>query len=57
MTTFADYLLPTVDVVPRFTFAHLETPSQHSPGGIKGMGESGLIASPGAMRNAVDDAL
>lgn len=56
-TTFADYLLPTGDVVPRWKFAHIETPSSHSPGGIKGMGESGLIASPGAMLNAVNDAL
>lgn len=56
-TTFADYLLPTLDVVPRFTFAHIETPSSHSPAGIKGMGESGLIASPAAMVNAVNDAL
>jgi nicotine dehydrogenase subunit C len=56
-TTFADYMLPTLDVVPRFTFQHLETPSARSPAGIKGMGESGLIASPGAMLNAVNDAL
>lgn len=56
-TTFADYLLPTLDVVPPFAFDHLETPSSHTPGGIKGMGESGLIASPAAMLNAVNDAL
>jgi carbon-monoxide dehydrogenase large subunit len=56
-TTFADYLLPSMDVVPRFSFRHIETPSSHSPAGIKGMGESGLIASPGAMLNAVNDAL
>jgi len=56
-TTFADYLMPTMDVVPRFSFAHIQTPSHHSPAGIKGMGESGLIASPGAMLNAVNDAL
>lgn len=56
-TTFADYLVPTIDVVPRFSFHHIETPSPHSPVGMKGMGESGLIASPGAMLNAVNDAL
>lgn len=56
-TTFADYMLPTVDVVPRFSFHHIETPSNHTPAGIKGMGEAGLIASPGAMLNAVNDAL
>jgi nicotine dehydrogenase subunit C len=56
-TTLADYLLPTADVVPRFTIHHIETPSGHSPAGIKGMGESGMIASPGGILNAVNDAL
>ncbi|MBS1886166.1 MAG: xanthine dehydrogenase family protein [Actinobacteria bacterium] len=56
-TNLADYLVPTMDVAPPFSFHHIETPSSHTPGGIKGMGESGLIASPGAMLNAVNDAL
>jgi carbon-monoxide dehydrogenase large subunit len=56
-TTFADYMVPTLDVVPRFTIHHIETPSAHSPNGIKGMGESGLIASPAAFLNAVNDAI
>jgi carbon-monoxide dehydrogenase large subunit len=56
-TTLADYLLPTADVVPDFELRHLETPSSHTPAGIKGMGESGLIASPAALVNAVNDAL
>lgn len=56
-TTLADYLMPTSDVVPRFEFKHLETPSKFTAGGVKGMGESGLIASPGAVVNAVNDAL
>ncbi len=33
------------------------SPSPLTPGGIKGMGESGLIATPAAVANAVADAL
>ncbi|MGH9043822.1 MAG: xanthine dehydrogenase family protein molybdopterin-binding subunit [Acidimicrobiales bacterium] len=56
-STLMDYLLPTVDVAPRFEISHIETPSSHTPGGIKGMGESGLIAAPAAVLNAVNNAL
>lgn len=56
-TTFLDYGLPTMDVVPPFEIHHLETPSSHSASGVKGMGESGLIAAPAAVLNAVNDAL
>ncbi len=56
-TTFLDYGLPTMDVAPPFEIRHLETPSVHSALGVKGMGESGLIASPAAVLNAVNDAL
>ncbi|XBB67825.1 xanthine dehydrogenase family protein molybdopterin-binding subunit [Nocardioides sp. WV_118_6] len=56
-TTFLDYGLPTMDVAPPFEIHHLETPSSHSASGVKGMGESGLIASPAAVLNAVNDAL
>lgn len=56
-TTFADYLLPAADVVSCFTLAQLHTPSSHSPAGIKGMGESGMIAAFGGVVNAVNDAL
>jgi aerobic carbon-monoxide dehydrogenase large subunit len=55
-TTFLDYLLPTADGIPRFTFGHVETPSATS-GGFKGMGEGGAIAAPAAVANAVADAL
>ncbi|RYC05682.1 xanthine dehydrogenase family protein molybdopterin-binding subunit [Nocardioides zhouii] len=56
-TTFLDYGLPTMDVAPPFEISHLETRSKHTPSGVKGMGESGLIAAPAAVLNAVNDAL
>ncbi|GGB21510.1 xanthine dehydrogenase [Flexivirga endophytica] len=56
-TTFLDYGLPTMDVAPPFEIRHLETPSAHTASGVKGMGESGLIAAPAAVLNAVNDAL
>jgi carbon-monoxide dehydrogenase large subunit len=36
---------------------HLVTPSDVSEGGIKGMGEGGLVGSPAAIVNAIADAL
>lgn len=56
-TTLLDYHLPTMDVSPPFEIAHLSTPSSHTAYGIKGMGESGLIAAPAAVLNAVNDAI
>ena len=56
-TTFVDYLLPTAAEVPRIDYGHIETPSPTNPGGHKGMGEGGAIASPPAVVNAVADAL
>ena len=48
--------MPTATDVPLIEFGHIETPSQW-PGGFKGMGEGGAIASPAAVINAVNDAL
>lgn len=56
-TTFVDYLLPTAAEVPVIEYGHIETPSPTNPGGHKGMGEGGAIASPAAVINAVADAL
>jgi CO/xanthine dehydrogenase Mo-binding subunit len=56
-TTFMDYLLPTASEVPPIEIIHLETPSQTTAGGIKGMGESAMIAAPAAIVGAVNDAL
>lgn len=55
--TLMDYLVPTAVDVPRVEIAHFESPSPHTPGGIKGMGEGGAIAPPAAIANAVADAL
>jgi carbon-monoxide dehydrogenase large subunit len=52
-----DYLLPTAAEVPPIEVAHCSSPSPLTPGGIKGMGESGLIATPAAIASAVADAL
>jgi len=52
-----DYLLPGFTEVPRIDVIHLESPSPHTLGGFKGMGEGGAIMSPGAIVAAVNDAL
>jgi carbon-monoxide dehydrogenase large subunit len=56
-TTFMDYLLPTASEVPPIEIIHLETPSQATAGGVKGMGESAMIAAPAAIVGAINDAL
>ncbi len=56
-TTLADYLVPSADALPGFTVEHLETPSPHTPGGMKGMGEGGTNAAFSCVLNAVLDAL
>jgi carbon-monoxide dehydrogenase large subunit len=55
-TTFMDYLLPTAAEVPELEYGHVVTPAL-TPGGHKGLGEGGAIASPAALMNAVRDAL
>jgi aerobic carbon-monoxide dehydrogenase large subunit len=52
-----DYLLPTSLEVPRIRLEHMETPSPLTEFGIKGIGESGAIAPPAAITNAINDAL
>ncbi len=56
-STLLDYLLPTATEVPEIEVAHCVSPSPFTPGGIKGMGESGLIVTPAAVALAVEDAL
>ena len=56
-TTFADYLIPAIGDVPDFVVSHLQTPSPHTIGGFKGMGEGGAIAPGAAIASAVEDAL
>ena len=56
-STLADYLLPGAAEVPRIRMFHLETPSPYTEHGIKGVGEGGAIAPPGAIVNAINDAI
>jgi aerobic carbon-monoxide dehydrogenase large subunit len=54
MTT---YLVPSAAEFPRWELDRTETPSPTNPLGVKGVGETGAIASPAAVMNAVVDAL
>ena len=55
--TFMDYAMPNAQMVPAFITDFIETPSPYNPLGAKGAGESGCIAGPPAIVNAVLDAL
>jgi aerobic carbon-monoxide dehydrogenase large subunit len=51
------YLVPSAAEFPRWELARTETPSPTNPLGVKGVGETGSIAAPAAVMNAVVDAL
>jgi carbon-monoxide dehydrogenase large subunit len=55
--TLMDYALPRADQLPPLEVEHVEFPSVVNPLGIKGVGESGVIAPGAAIANAVEDAL
>jgi carbon-monoxide dehydrogenase large subunit len=55
--TLADYLLPGTTDVPDVRLDHMETLSPWTTFGQKGIGESGAIGPPGAIVNAINDAL
>jgi len=48
-TSLMDYLLPTAAEIPHVEIHHLETPSEHTATGAKGMGEGGFIGAPAAI--------
>jgi carbon-monoxide dehydrogenase large subunit len=50
--TLMDYPVPVASALPSFAIGHLETPSPHTPGGVKGMGEGGTVGAPAAIANA-----
>ena len=52
-----DYALPKAHMVPDIETYSSETPSPHNPLGVKGIGETGTIASTVTIYNAVIDAL
>ena len=56
-TTLMDYLVPMAGEMPDIGVAHVETPTAYSEGGFKGAGEGGVAGAPGAVLNAVNDAL
>lgn len=52
-----DYAVPKAHFLPDFEVDKTETPSPVNPLGVKGVGETGTIASTAAVYNAVLDAL
>jgi carbon-monoxide dehydrogenase large subunit len=56
-TSLMDYLPPTMSEIPRIDIEHLETRSDATITGAKGLGEGGAIGAPAAVLNAVNDAL
>lgn len=52
-----DYAVPKASFFPSFELGSTETPSPNNPLGVKGVGETGTIASTPAVVNAVMDAL
>ena len=56
-STMTQYLIPSANEIPAMvTDNSQETPSTTNPLGVKGVGETGTIASPPAVVNAVIDA-
>jgi carbon-monoxide dehydrogenase large subunit len=56
-SSLTNYLVPTAAEFPMFELDRTETPSPTNPLGVKGVGETGAIASPAAVMNALADAL
>ncbi|KYP80593.1 xanthine dehydrogenase family protein molybdopterin-binding subunit [Ferroacidibacillus organovorans] len=55
--TFMDYAMPKARFFPEMETAFTETPAPQNPLGVKGIGETGTIASTPTVVNAVIDAL
>jgi aerobic carbon-monoxide dehydrogenase large subunit len=53
----ADYLVPMAAEMPDIGVGHVVTPTADSELGAKGAGEAGTAGAPGAVMNAVNDAL
>ena len=56
-TTLADYILPGAADIPAIEVTHLESVSESTVGGFRGLGEGGTIGAPAAVANAIADAL
>ena len=55
--SMVNYLVPSAAELPSYELGRTETPSPTNPLGVKGVGETGTIASTAAVMNAVVDAL
>ncbi|MFZ1106675.1 MAG: xanthine dehydrogenase family protein molybdopterin-binding subunit, partial [Hyphomicrobiaceae bacterium] len=55
--SMADYLVPMAAEMPDIEVGHVETPTRESLLGAKGAGEAGTAGAPGAIMNAINDAL
>jgi len=53
----ADYLVPMAGEMPDIEIGHIETLTLESELGAKGAGEAGTAGAPGAILNAINDAL
>ncbi len=53
----ADYLVPMAMEMPDIEVGHVVTPTADSELGAKGAGEAGTAGAPGAVMNAINDAL
>jgi carbon-monoxide dehydrogenase large subunit len=56
-SNMASYAVPSSAELPSFELDRTATPSPTNPLGVKGVGETGAIASPAAVMNAVADGL
>ena len=56
-SSLTNYLVPSAVEVPNYELDRTETPSPTNPLGVKGVGETGAIASPAAVMNAVINGL
>jgi len=56
-STFMDYLVPTAADVPFIELVHFDGPVTDHFVNSRGVGESGIIASPAAVTGAIEDAL
>lgn len=56
-TSFIDYVIPTIDIVPQMEVALVENPSQHGLHGARVVGEPPIVPGGAAVANAVADAV
>ncbi|MEQ9638737.1 MAG: xanthine dehydrogenase family protein molybdopterin-binding subunit [Alphaproteobacteria bacterium] len=55
--SYMDYCMPRADDLPNYRVDATTTACAHNSLGIKGCGEAGAIAAPGALMNAITDAI